>query len=79
MCLRVCVWGHRIGWPFYRGVCVCLWGECRYINGTGGAYILQEDYEAVPLSAPVSFVVQSGPLFTQVCQSFNGPVRSEND
>ncbi len=39
-----------------------------YVNGTGGAYILQEDFEAVPLPPAVSHTVTHGVLFSEVCQ-----------
>ncbi len=45
-----------------------------YVNGTGGAYILAEDFEAVPLTPTSSFVATSGPLFTVVCRAYESDV-----
>ena len=48
----------------------------QYVNGTGGAYILVEDFEAQPLSPPLGYTVQSGPLFDELCQTFSEQVRA---
>ncbi len=42
----------------------------QYVNGTGGAYILAEDFEALPVGPPSTYTLQSGPLFDQLCQQF---------